>query len=157
MDLDKTGTETIRKSGPMPREETGQPAPNPNRPTAPKGTLRARRGCLTPPGAPDLTAAARAILGAQSQQLPPSLLALSLRTAGRPSAEQVRRRLFGGQRDLARTWGQRETLHVYDAATDWPLVAAARAQWAPAGRRGVVPSTQLVDRALKVLHFQRRY
>jgi hypothetical protein len=80
--------------------------------------FRARRGHLAGPGAANATAAARAILGAQAQQIPPALLALSMRTRGRPSAEALRAQLFGSGRRLVRTWGQRDTLHVCDPAAD---------------------------------------
>ncbi len=101
--------------------------------------FRARRGHLASPGARDVREAAHAVLGAQSQQINPSLHALSLRTAGRPTASALRSRILEEGRDLVRTWGQRETVHLYDA-TDWPLVAASRAQRAPAGRFGVMPT-----------------
>ena len=65
--------------------------------------FRARRGHLAGPGAPDAATAARAIIGAQSQQLPPSLLALSLRTKGRPTARTIRMELLES-RTLVRTW-----------------------------------------------------
>ena len=64
----------------------------------------------------------RAIIGAQSQQLSPSLLALSQRTAGRPTAAALERSLLEMPRELVRTWGQRGTVHVYAAADDWALV-----------------------------------
>lgn len=112
--------------------------------------FRARRGHLAGRGAPDVAAAARAILGAQSQQLPPSLLALSLRTAGRPAATEIKERLSGAGRELVRTWGQRDTLHVYDP-TDWADVVAARERWAPGGRRGVEPSEELLDTVKGIL------
>ena len=46
--------------------------------------FRPRRGVPAAPGAPDTAAPARAILGAQVQQLPPAMPALGLRTGGRP-------------------------------------------------------------------------
>ena len=101
--------------------------------------FRARRSHLAGPGAVDLEAAARAILGAQAQQESPALLALSQRTAGRPTAAQVRRRLLdAGSRSLVRTWGQRDTLHVY-SVDDWPWVIAALPEWYRSGRRGGMP------------------
>ena len=78
--------------------------------------FRARRGHLAGSGAPTAVASARAILGAQAQQLPPALLALSLRTKGRPTATALNRQLLHAPRRLVRTWGQRETLHIYDPA-----------------------------------------
>ncbi|HVS16607.1 MAG TPA: winged helix DNA-binding domain-containing protein [Thermoanaerobaculia bacterium] len=116
--------------------------------------FRARRGHLAGPGAPDPAAAAASILGAQSQQVPPSLLALSQRTAGRPSAEELRALVFD-QRRLVRTWGQRDTVHLY-AAHDWPLVVAARDEWAPGGRGGPPPPEPAVDRTLAHMLVERR-
>lgn len=116
--------------------------------------FRARRGHLVGPGAPNAVAAAGAIIGAQSQQLPPSLLALSLRTKGRPTAEALKKEILGLRR-LVRTWGQRDTLHVYDPA-DWPHVVAARAQWAPGGRGGPMPTEAALDKALAVMEAASR-
>ncbi len=112
--------------------------------------FRARRGHLAGPGAPSAVAAARAIIGAQSQQLPPALLALSLRSKVRPTATKLKAQLLVARR-LVRTWGQRETLHLYDPATDWPKVVAARRQWEPGGRRGPMPSEATLDKALAVM------
>ncbi len=112
--------------------------------------FRARRGHLAGPGAPSPVAAARAIIGAQSQQLPPAMLALSARCRGRPTAANIKAQLLATRR-LVRTWGQRETLHLYDPATDWRVVVAARAQWAPGGRGGPMPSEATLDKALAVI------
>ncbi len=112
--------------------------------------FRARRGHLAGPGAPTAVAAARAIIGAQSQQLPPALLALSLRCRGRPTATKLKAQLLVARR-LVRTWGQRETLHLYDSATDWPQIVAARGQLEPGGRRGPMPSEATLDKALAVM------
>ncbi len=112
--------------------------------------FRARRCHLAGPGAPDPVAAARAILGAQAQILGPGLLALAQRTAGRPAADALEARLMQDGRDLVRTWGQRDTLHIYDAAEDWRAVVAARGQWAPAGRGTVMPADAAVAAALEV-------
>ena len=84
--------------------------------------FRARRGHLAGPGARTVSEAARSIIGAQSQQLEPSLLALSIRTAGRPTAAAIRSEIFGDKRTLVRTWGQRDTIHVYDARAHWRRV-----------------------------------
>ncbi len=111
--------------------------------------FRARRGHLAGPGATNAVAAARAIIGAQSQQLPPSLLALSLRTKGRPTAAKLSAAILAS-RKLVRTWGQRDTLHVYDPA-DWADVVAARAQWAPGARGGPYPTEPMLAKALKVM------
>ncbi len=111
--------------------------------------FRARRGHLAGSGAANVVAAAKAIIGAQSQQLPPSLLALSMRTKGRPTAAQLKKDILGSRR-LVRTWGQRDTLHVYDPA-DWAHVVAARAQWMPGARGGPMPTEATLDKTLKVM------
>jgi hypothetical protein len=113
--------------------------------------FRARRGHLVGPGAGSPREAARAILGAQAQQLPPALLALSLRTKGRPSAAAIMTELFEPPRSLVWTWGQRATLHLYDPAEDWATTVAAREQWGPAGRRGPMPPAAALEKARKVL------
>ncbi len=113
--------------------------------------FRARRSHLAGPGAKDAVEAARAILGAQAQQLAPALLALSQRTKGRPTAKALEARILGAKRDLVRTWGQRETLHVYDPTEDWAAIVAAREQWKPGGRRGPMPPKAAIDKAAKIL------
>ena len=65
--------------------------------------FRARRSHLAGTGARSPLAAARAILGAQSQQLSSSLLALSLRTRGQPTAARLQSLLFRSPRRLVRT------------------------------------------------------
>lgn len=112
--------------------------------------FRARRGHLAGPGAGSPIEAARAIIGAQSQQLPPSLLALSLRTKGRPRAAMLEDQLFGERPALVRTWGQRDTLFVYDP-DDWATVVAARGEWQPGGRGGPAPASSVLDKALEVI------
>lgn len=113
--------------------------------------FRARRGHLAGPGAADPVAAARAIVGAQSQQLPPSLLALSLRTKSRPTATQLKKQLTKLPPGLVRTWGQRDTLHLYDPVDAWADVVAARHEWAPQGRGGPMPTEASLDKALAVV------
>ncbi len=113
--------------------------------------FRARRSHLAGPGAESTVAAVSDILGAQSQQLAPSLHAISLRTRGRPSTEKVKEQLLETRpRRLVRTWGQRDTVHVF-SAEDWPSVVSARSEWAPGGRRGAMPDESLVDQAMTVL------
>ena len=112
--------------------------------------FRARRGHLAGPGAESAAAAAGAIIGAQAQQLPPSLHALSMRTAGRPTAADLKAQLLEAPRRLVRIWGQRETLHLYDPQ-DWATVVAARDQWGSGGRGGPMPTKAMLDKALKVV------
>ena len=113
--------------------------------------FRARRTLLAGEGAPDAVSAARTLIGAQSQQLGPSLHALSLRTRSRPRAAELHQELMEPPRRLVRTWGQRETIHVYDPREDWQLVVLAREEWAPAGRGGPMPEEAAVDRALELV------
>ncbi len=101
--------------------------------------FRARRGFLAGPGAEDPAAAARAAVGLQAQQLSSALLGLSQRVAGRPTAEALAGSVKIAPRRLVWTWGQRDTLHLYDAAADWADVVAARDQWASGSRRGGMP------------------
>ncbi len=113
--------------------------------------FRARRLHLAGSGAESPRAAARAMLGGQSQQLGPSLLALALRTRGRPRVGEIAAMLMGEPRSLVRAWGQRETLHLYDPEAHWAKVVAARAEWAPGGRRGPMPPEEAVDRAYEAV------
>lgn len=113
--------------------------------------FRARRGHLLGPGAKDAVTAARDILGAQSQQLGTSLFALCQRTRKRPTHAQLEQLLFGEGVPLVRTWGQRDTIHVYDAAAHWRKIVAARGQWSQSGRRGAYPPDALVRKTLKFL------
>ena len=100
--------------------------------------FRARRTHLAGPGAPNARAAARSLIGAQAQVDTPALFALSQRTASRPTMEELRHQLLETH-ELVRTWGQRDTLHVYDP-DDWPAVIAARPEWPQSGRRGAMPT-----------------
>ena len=118
--------------------------------------FRARRGHLLGPGATDPVAAARVILGAQSQQLGTSLFALSQRTKSRPTHAQLEELLFGTGAPLVRTWGQRDTIHVYDAVTHWRSLIAARQQWSQSGRRGAFPPEALVRKTLTFLREEFR-
>ncbi len=102
--------------------------------------FRARRGYLAGGGAESPEICARNILGLQSQQLSPGLLALSQRLALRPSAAELAEHLFSPGRDLVRTWGQRGTIHIYDSQRSWAQVISARALWSSDGRRGPLPS-----------------
>lgn len=115
--------------------------------------FRAVRSHLAGPGASTPEKAARALVGAQAQQPYPGMLAIGQRTKGRPSAEALKAKLLGSggrKRTLVRTWGQRETLHIYDPS-DWVWIAAAREHWAPAGRRGPMPNARTLDKALTVI------
>ncbi len=110
--------------------------------------FRARRGFLAGPGAASAREAVRAIIGAQSQQLPPSLLGVSQRTCGRPSAEDLEAELYGDTPTLVRSWGQRDTLFILDP-DDWPNVVSARGQWQPGGRGGPMPTGATLGQGLK--------
>ncbi len=112
--------------------------------------FRARRGHLAGAGTQDASLASRAIIGAQSQQLGPSLLALSMRMKDRPTAAALKKRMLESPREIVRTWGQRGTLFAYDPA-DWELIIAARREWTSDGRRGAMPPEALVDKAWELV------
>ncbi len=105
--------------------------------------FRARRGMLRGEGAPNLEACARRLLGAQAQVEACALHALAMRTAGATVADVSD--AIATDRALVRTWGQRGTLHLY-ATRDLPLICAVSSTWATSGRRGGMPSVELVDR-----------
>lgn len=96
--------------------------------------FRAMRGGLLKQGLSSPQAAAGALLGAQAQIENPALLGLSQRVTERPTAEALKTQLWE-ERSLIRTWGQRDTVHVYDIH-DWADIIAARPLWAQTGRRG---------------------
>lgn len=80
-----------------------------------------RSGLIEPYATPE--AAARALVGVQAQILPAAGLALWNRS---PKLTNVRfEELLYRRRSLVHLWGQRGTLHVYDAE-DWPLLHGAR-------------------------------
>lgn len=109
--------------------------------------FRARRTHLAGPGGDDVRATAYDILGAQAQQEAAGLLALCLRTKGRPTADEIRPRLHDDGRDLVRVWGQRGTLHVYDAEADWTDIISTGDDLMPPGRQGGMPTKALVNKA----------
>lgn len=110
--------------------------------------FRARRHFLVGPSAPDPTTAAYAIIGAQTQQIEPGLLALSLRTQGRPNLAELKSLLLEGQRSLVRTWGQRETLFVFDAERDWVDMIVFVQQLSKGPRGTVIPEEYEQDEVL---------
>ncbi len=118
--------------------------------------FRARRGYLAGVAAESAEDVARRLVGVQGQVLGPALLALSQRLADRPTADRLKEELLERRpRRLVRTWGQRDTLHVFDAATDWERVVAARADWASGGRRGDMPPGSLMGKARRCLSRHR--
>jgi hypothetical protein len=96
--------------------------------------FRARRHHLLGDGAPSPEAAARAVLGIQAQVVAPALWSLAMRCADPPTAAELGRAVTASV-SLVRTWGQRDTVHIYDAATHWRAMARAIAEW-PVGARG---------------------
>jgi winged helix DNA-binding protein len=102
-----------------------------------------RNGLIGEPG-DSLAQSAHGLLGAQAQIETYAFNALSLRTAGRPSADEVKRRLHETQ-DLVRTWGQRDTLHLY-AKEDWPLFHSASSLWVRSSRIGAIPPESLLNK-----------
>ena len=83
---------------------------------------RIRRSGLVEPfgSAPE---AASALLGIQSQFVPPAGLALRNRLTTDFAAADLDR-LLHRDKTLIRTWGQRNTVHVYDVM-DWPVFVSA--------------------------------
>ncbi|MBZ0112712.1 MAG: winged helix DNA-binding domain-containing protein [Thermoanaerobaculia bacterium] len=112
--------------------------------------FRARRSGLAGGGAPDAVSASATLLGAQSQQLTASLLSLSQRCAKLPTALDLQRDLLETPRRLVRTWGQRDTLHIY-APGDWPTILAALDSWKPGGRLHAIPQEIDLEPARRVL------
>ena len=107
--------------------------------------FRAKRNGLAGEQHGDLAACASCLLGAQAQVETHSYNALSLRTANRPPDSKVQS-AHTQDTDLVRTWGQRDTLHLY-AKSDWPLIHAASQEWVRSGRRGGMPPLGLVREA----------
>lgn len=106
--------------------------------------VRSSRSHLIGPGAEDAVACARTLLGAQAQVLECALHALSLRVASAPSRAELCNTLYADASPLVRTWGQRDTLHIY-ATQDWPMIIASRPLWVRSGRIGGMPSNDLLD------------
>ncbi len=81
-------------------------------------------------GFADAEACVRALVGVQAQIPQAAALAVAVRTRGLTHRDY--RDLLYDSKRLLRTWGQRHTMHVYDAA-GWPLYVAAfrsRHSWA---------------------------
>ena len=81
----------------------------------------------------------------------PSLLALSLRTKGRPTARALETELFEAPRTLVRTWGQRDTLFLFDPEHNWADVIAARPERGSGSRGGGMPPDTAVAKTLAAL------
>lgn len=92
----------------------------------------ARLGLAPGTAHPDPVEAARANVGIQSQIESMSLMGLSLRTQGHPDKEATSAVLHD-HRQLVRTWGPRDTLHLF-APAHWPLLVAARPEWGKSAR-----------------------
>lgn len=114
---------------------------------------RARRSFLAGDGAVDAPEAVRAVCGIQAQQEGQALLGLSQRMQSRPRAATLAASLTEPGRKLVRSWGQRDTLHIYDA-NDWPHMVAIRSQWAGTNRQGPAPPQNLLERCLEFIESQ---
>ncbi len=108
--------------------------------------FRARRHHLLGPGAPDPETAARAVVGIQAQVVAPALWSVAVRCAETPSAEELGRAVETST-TLVRTWGQRDTVHLYDAATHWRPIIRAIEEWPIGARGGLQPSRESVAAA----------
>jgi hypothetical protein len=105
--------------------------------------FRSRGNNLVGAPARTVTQSARDLLGAQAQIDTYAYNALSLRTSQRPSDSDIKSQLHQPGSELVRTWGQRDTLHLY-AKTDWPLFQTASQRWVRSGRKGGMPPEALV-------------
>jgi hypothetical protein len=85
--------------------------------------FRARRHHLLGRGAASPEEAARDVVGIQAQMPAPALWSLAMRCARKPTAAALQEAL-GSSTTLVRTWGQRDTVHLYDAAAHWRAVIA---------------------------------
>jgi hypothetical protein len=85
--------------------------------------FRARRHHLLGRGAASPEDATRAVVGIQAQMPAPALWSLAMRCARKPTAAALQEAL-GSSTTLVRTWGQRDTVHLYDAAAHWRAVIA---------------------------------
>lgn len=96
-------------------------------------------------GATSVSEAAHRILGAQAQVEVWGQYALAMRTAVSSLASEVAAEAVDPP-SIVRTWGQRDTLHLY-ALEDWPLFTAFRRHWARGGRVGGDPPEELLEQA----------
>lgn len=107
--------------------------------------FRLGRHHLQGPGAPDAATAARAIVGIQAQEASAAAWSLATRLGAPPTAADARG-LFETSTAVVRTWGQRDTVHVYDTA-HWPLVIACLPGWRIGARAGLEVAPGLIERA----------
>lgn len=105
--------------------------------------FRAQRGWLTDERAPDAMSAAHRLLGTQAQVITCGLHALAMRTQGNPTLNELKLGLEQ-QRSLVRTWGQRDTLHIY-TPQDLSLIIGCRLNWKKTGRRDGAPSEEVLS------------
>lgn len=105
-------------------------------------------------GAASLSEAARLILGAQAQTEVWAYFALASRTAGCPD-ESVVEQATQEPTKLVRTWGQRDTLHLY-ALEDWPLFTTLRLHWARGARVGGEPPQALIGEVSELFRERAR-
>lgn len=99
--------------------------------------FRLHRMGLAGGGLADPESVLRQNLFVQAQIEVPALLGLSARLASRPTQAAVRELLLK-QRALVRSWGPRDTLHLF-SLSDWPGVVAARPAWVKSARAGHHP------------------
>ena len=108
--------------------------------------FRGRRHHLIGPGAPSPAMAAKAVVGIQAQVLAPALWSLSLRTADRPTADSLGQALLTSP-DLTRTWGQRDTVHIYDTQAHWNAIVTGLRVWPISQRGGLQPDASSIEAA----------
>ena len=107
--------------------------------------FRARRLGLVD-GYADPHEAARRILGAQAQVESCALHSLAQRVPANPTADALNA-VLEQDRTLVRSWGQRDTMHVYDV-NDWSTIISAQQLWPQSGRRLQSPSDAVIEAGL---------
>jgi hypothetical protein len=108
--------------------------------------FRARRHHLLGPGASGPVTAARAVVGIQAQVVAPALWSVAMRCAEPPTAEELGRAVETST-TLVRTWGQRDTVHLFDAAAHWRAIIRAIEEWPIGARGGLQPSRESIAAA----------
>lgn len=106
--------------------------------------FRARRHFLVGRGAASPEEAARAVVGIQAQMVAPALWSLAMRCADPPSAAELNQALAEST-SLVRTWGQRDTVHLYDAAAHWRAAIAGLVDLPNMGRATHPIPDQVLD------------
>lgn len=117
--------------------------------------FRARQQFLMGPGADSARDVAQRVIGLQAQQESPALFGLSQRMAAKPTAKTLHQIWGAGKNGLVWTWGQRDTLHLYNPDSDWEAVVTGKQLWQPGSRRGAMPDEALMDECLDLVKAEK--